>query len=48
MEAKKLIGKLLQLFSLERMMACGRVVVLEVEKVGRLRMYSEGSVDSFC
>ena len=48
MGAKKLTGELLQFVNLERMMACVRAVVLEVEKVGSLGMYSKGSVDSSC
>lgn len=48
MGAKKLTGELLQFISLEMMMACVRVLVLEVEKVGSLGMYSKGSVDSSC
>lgn len=48
MERNKLIGKLLQLCGLERRMAHGRTVILEVEKAGSLGMYFEGSVDSSC
>ena len=48
MEEKKLIEKLLDLLRLQRMMACGRVVVLEMEKVGSSGMYSEGSADRSC
>ena len=48
MRAKKSTGELLQFISLERMMACVRAVVLEIEKVGSLGMYFKGSVDSSC